>query len=124
MNLITWPGLDAHTISKHLPHSIATLKGHLNQGQKHLQSMKIKIEQDDGNYFPAVETNNTTTHHDCCTIIEPFNKTHKVYTNLTGQFPFTSSHSYKYLLIVYNQDNNAILVKPLKNHQAGKIKKA
>jgi hypothetical protein len=39
----------------------------------------------------------------------------KVYTDLTGRFPTTSSKGNKYLLILYEYDGNAILAEPMKS---------
>jgi hypothetical protein len=38
--LTTFPGLDANLITKHLPKSEPTVKGHLDQERKNLQSTK------------------------------------------------------------------------------------
>jgi hypothetical protein len=40
-NYNTWPGLDAKLVTKHLPKSKETVKGHLNQQRKNLRSTKI-----------------------------------------------------------------------------------
>ena len=37
---VTWPGLTAELIKKHLPPSRPTVKGHLHQESQHLQSTK------------------------------------------------------------------------------------
>ena len=42
-NYISWPGLTADLISKHLPKSLATAKGHLNQERQNLQSTQSSI---------------------------------------------------------------------------------
>jgi hypothetical protein len=39
-NFVTWPGIDSFSIDKHLPKSITSAKGHLNQERKNLQSTK------------------------------------------------------------------------------------
>lgn len=39
-NFITWPGLTAELIEKYLPPSSATIKGHLKQERKNIQSTK------------------------------------------------------------------------------------
>jgi hypothetical protein len=38
----TWPGFTAHNVQKHLPKSIATTMGHLNQQQQNTLSTKLK----------------------------------------------------------------------------------
>jgi hypothetical protein len=41
----------------------------------------------------------------------------KVYTDLIGQFPTTSSKGIKCVLILYEYDGNAILVEPMKSRE-------
>jgi hypothetical protein len=42
-NFITWPGIETLSIDAHLPKSIDSAKGHLNQEQKNLQSTRIQL---------------------------------------------------------------------------------
>jgi hypothetical protein len=44
-----------------------------------------------------------------------------MYTNQTGQFPKKSSHGNQYIMVLIELDSNAILVKAMKNHMAGKM---
>jgi hypothetical protein len=124
-NFITWPGLEASTIRKFLPDSIATAKGHLDQEQKNLQSTKPTTTPSDefNDFFPTPSTPNEVT-NECCALLFPFVPKHVGYTDLTGRFPHISARGNKYLLIVYDFDSNAILVEPLKSRQAGEIKRA
>ena len=41
--------------------------------------------------------------------------------DLTGQFPYQSSHGKNYMMVAYHYDTNAIRIKPLKNRQAETI---
>ena len=102
---------------KHIQPSISTLKGHLKQERKNLQSTKI----DDEDYFPINDTPNEKTNEIICSIITF--KTNKAYGDLTGKFPYTSSRGNQYFLVVYHYDANAILVTTLKNRQAATITK-
>jgi hypothetical protein len=123
-NFITWPGLDATSIHKYLPDSVATAKGHLDQEQQNLQSTKTKVStsvQED--FFPTSPTPSVTT-NEYCALLFPFIPKSTGYTDLTGRFPHISARGNKYLLIVYDFDSNAILAEPLKSRQAGEIKKA
>jgi hypothetical protein len=42
-NFITWPGIDYISIDKHLPKSIASAKGHLDQERKNLQQPSLRL---------------------------------------------------------------------------------
>ena len=50
-----------------------------------------------------------------------FEKTAKIYSDQTGKFPFTSSRGFKYLIIVYDYDSNAILYEKLKTKAATEL---
>jgi hypothetical protein len=45
-NFITWPGIDTLSLDAHLPKSIASAKGHLDQERKNLQSTRINAPID------------------------------------------------------------------------------
>ena len=87
-NFLIWPGLNNQQLLQHLPPSIVTSLGHLDQEIKLLQSTKrvqseIEVEED-SNFYPKAKT--VTTHEPCTTII-PFNIKRKGFNNLTGAFP-------------------------------------
>eukprot|EP00957_Ditylum_brightwellii_P135549 10335463-Ditylum_brightwellii.AAC.1 len=84
-------------VEKHLPKTIATAKGHIQQQRKNLRSTKKtpeleKIEED------IIET--TTEPKEDATgelygkVIE---HTNKIYTDLTSKFPHRSSRGSQYL---------------------------
>jgi hypothetical protein len=126
-NFLTWPGIDTLSFTKHLPKSIPTTKGHLDQERKNLQSttptIQIKTEEDNDNYFPTPESPNKKSYQASAKLIE-FNTKNTGYGDLTGRFPHKSSRGNQYLLIIYDYDSNAILAEPLKNKTAGEITKA
>ena len=39
---VTWPGLTAELVAKHLPPSTATVQGHIHQERQHLQSTQVQ----------------------------------------------------------------------------------
>jgi hypothetical protein len=122
-NFVTWPGIDSLSLAKHLPKSIASAKGHLDQERKNLQSTKRASPIiDDDDFFPSPDSPNTKTYSACATI-EPFEAQHKAYHDLTGRFPHRSSRGNEYILIVYDYDSNNILHCALKNKTAGEIKR-
>ena len=149
----SWPGLTPELVTKHLPTSVYTAKGHLNQEKQFLQStkqqpkdyattlkhIKYKLEQ------LKTQISNDTSLTDVLKqdIIKdafphsdhPNIKQHEVvyaviqdtdikaYTDLTGRFPYKSSRGNEYLLVGYHYDSNAILAQPLKNREALTITK-
>jgi hypothetical protein len=89
-NFITWPGIDNLSLGNHLPPSIITAKGHLNQESKNIQSTKIKDATIDSDFLPSSSEPNHKTFDACATII-PFASRGTGYHDLTGCFPHTSS---------------------------------
>ena len=114
----TWPGLTAEAVRKHLPKSIATTLGHLDQSRKNQRSTKqMPTKDDDTEVFapqPAIE-DGRRTHHAYTGIIEYHPTEGKVFTDLTGRFPVQSAQGNKYLLVLYDYDSNSIHALPMKN---------
>jgi hypothetical protein len=128
-NFITWPGIDDLSIDLHLPKSIASAKGHLNQERKNLQSTRVPLPAQDQNndqsedtFFPVSDSPNLKSFAAIAMIV-PFTAKNTAYHDLTGRFPHRSSCGNEYLLIVYDYDGNSILQCPLKNKSAGVIKR-
>jgi hypothetical protein len=123
-----WPMFTAHEIHKHLPKSVATTMGHLDQQRKNLRSTKNKPKKT--NTEDAARINDTnppqesTTSLGFANIIEIDEPKRKSYSDLTGRFPIHSSHGNLYVLVFYLYDANAILVEPLKNRSEGEQLKA
>ena len=150
----TWPGLTENLVAKHLPTSIYTAKGHLNQERKFLQSTKSQqIDYDEKikhikNKLAQLKRQ-VTDDKSLTDVIKqkilydtfpssdvPNVKKHEVvyailhdnditaYTDLTGRFPYRSSRGNEYLLVGYHYDANAILAQPLRNREAQTITEA
>ena len=113
--LSTFPGLTKGLVRKHLPKSIQTGKGHLDQERQNLQSTKCKST------VPIQEPDKSKTNIFIEAIVPA---TDKIYTDLTGKFPIQSSLGNKYILITYHYDANCILAEPLQDRTAGEITKA
>jgi hypothetical protein len=117
-NFLTWPGIDDLSIDLHLPKSIASAKGHLNQERKNLQSTRVPLPAQDQNNDQSEDTFFPVA------MIVPFTAKNTGYHDLPGRFPHHhSSRGNEYLLIVYDYDGNSILQCPLKNKTAGEIKR-
>jgi hypothetical protein len=117
----TWPGLTAEMVEKHLPKSIATAKGHLQQQRKNLRSTKKmteaeKIEED--NIDTKAEPKEDATGEVYGKVVE---YTTKIYTDLTGKFPHRSSRGSQYLFVMYDYDGNSIMVEPIKNRTEAEL---
>ena len=119
-NFLGWPGLTKQLINNNYDITTHTLKGHINQERKNLQSTKFDIKQD---YKPDSDVPNVKTHHIICSIID-FDKREIAYADLTASFPHMSSRGNQYLLVIYHYNSNAILVYPLKTRQAAELTKA
>jgi hypothetical protein len=99
-----FPSLTTKKLQRHLPRSIATAKGHLDQVQQNLHLTRVKptdlppTTTDDA--FPLQEMPTSQ----CYVMAAPMPTapTGKYYTNQTGPFPCTSSSGKNYVLIAYH----------------------
>jgi len=116
-NFLSWPGIESVSFTKHLPPSIDSAKGHLDQEQKNLQSTKVledspEMKQEQADFFPPSDSPNVKT-HDAIAAIVPFTTKNTTYQDLTGRFPHKSTRGNEYILIVYDHDSSCILHPPL-----------
>jgi hypothetical protein len=130
----TWPGLTDDLVRKHLPKSVATVKGHLDQQRQNVRSTKPKPpkpandtskpslapnashpQSDNTDYHPTSDVPNQRTHNIYAASIDIRGE---IATDLTGRFLTTSYQGHKYILIEYDYESNAILVEPMKNRSA------
>jgi hypothetical protein len=114
----SWPGLTEHAVEKHLSKSASTTKGHLNQQRQNARTTKIKdakvIVPD-----PDIDHGVKTQFVYAATIDEG-----QIYTDQTGRFPVVSRKGNKYIMILYDYDNNAILAQPIRYRTAPELLKA
>ena len=103
----TWPGLTHNLISKFLPKSMATSKGHLRRQQLHIQSTSIPLTTS-LDVAPTPEPGNPTTHAAFTTIVDT-KESGRSYSDQTGQSPVISSKGNKYVFVLYDYDSNANL---------------
>ena len=99
-NFSTWSVLTAELISKHLPKSLATTKGHNKLAKQNVRSTRPQET-------PVARTKTVQI-----TVVEP---SHLIATDLTGRFPTISSRGYNYIIFCYILDTNGIIVRPMKN---------
>jgi hypothetical protein len=120
-NFASW--LTANNIAKHYTRTIATAKGHMVQTRQNTRSTEPKKQKK----APTEEIDDATREdfapkenlpqltHEVYETITDINS--KVYTDLTGRFPTTSSKGNKYILLLYEYDGNAILAEPMKTKE-------
>jgi hypothetical protein len=98
------------------PETIKTTKGHLNQTRKNLQSTKVKAI--------LLETCNTS-HLYSKKVRDVYTQMYMVcktmFSDQTGQFPIQSLCGNKYIMIMVENDSNAIRVEPMKNCKDAKM---
>jgi hypothetical protein len=117
-NFASWPGMTLDDVNKHYKRTITTTKGHMTQTRRNTSSTQPKPTPDE-------ENDKTTTEDFAQMDILPqrTNEVYaiiteldvKVYTDLTGRFPTTSSKGNKYVLILYAYYGNAILAEPMES---------
>jgi hypothetical protein len=117
-NFSSWPGLNEHTVEKHLSKSTSTVKGHLNQQRQNARTTKIKDEQ---LLDPEHDMDHgiKTQFMYAATI-----DAGQIYTDQTGRFPVVSSRGNKNIMILYDYDSSAILAQPIKDRIAPELLKA
>ena len=111
----TWPGLTPDIVRRYLPPSEASVKGHLDQQRQCKHNQPISDQQP-----PSATV--TRSHTIYSAIIDPSAPTGRTYSDLTGRFPVQSNRGANYILVVYEYDSNAILVRPLCNRTAPETK--
>jgi hypothetical protein len=117
-NFSSWPGLNEHTVEKHLSKSTSTAKCHLNQQRQNARTTRIKYAQlldPENDIYHGIKTQFVYA----ATI-----DAGQIYTNQTGRLPVVSSKGNKYIMILYDYDSNAILAQPIKDRTAPELLKA
>ena len=116
--LISFPGLTEELITKHLPPSTATVKGHMHSQRKNVRSTtKAPPSGDDieaTEDMTPVQEINATEEVFCFSALADMN-TGTIYTDQTGKFPVQSYKGMRYIFCCYVYSLNVILVRPMKN---------
>ena len=136
------PWLTSDLVRRHLPQSEATVRGHLDQQRKNLNSTKPKVEYPilDVEPPPAEEESKpspTTSAEDFsdlnpkpdepaelrshCLYAGFAEVTGKVFSDQTGKFLMPSTSGNEYLLILYDYDSNFIHAEAMKNKSGTEI---
>lgn len=109
----TWPGLTTELVTKHLPKSDATIKGHMRQAYKNTRSTQPTDNNQQLDQATTESTQATARTNDI--FVATFEPTGQIYTDQTGRFPVPSSRGNKYIMVLYDYDSNAILAEPMKS---------
>ena len=79
------------------------------ENNKDEQQSKAKIIKNMETELPRIQS------HEVFLPVMEFSS--KVSTDQTGQFPITSARVYKYMMVAYAQDSNAIMIEPIKSRE-------
>ena len=119
----TFPGLNYELISKHMPPSEATEKGHtiqriqgINSTRNHKQAIR-DARQDIKNMFLTERVCSAMKDEICCCAC--IGDTHKdtIYSDLTGRFPIQPYEGMNYIFVAYVYKLNAILLRSMKSRE-------
>jgi hypothetical protein len=106
----TWPGLTARAVRQHLPKSVTTAIGHLDQQRANRHSTKTKPSPTaTPNNQPILPSRTNQIFVDCRAT------TSQIFSDLPRRFLIPPSRGNNYLLIVCDVDSHTILAKPIKN---------
>ena len=127
--LRTFPGLTSDLLTKHLPLSTATAKGHVVRLRQGINSTRndrqatidARLQVDDMN--PAEEMctaiNNEVFYFTALTDTTKGT----IYSDSTGRFPLQSYAGMQYIFIAYICDQNYIIIRPMKNRSDASMTK-
>jgi hypothetical protein len=115
----TWPGLTTAAVTRHLPKSLVTALGHMDQTRANSRSTKPKDAPAKPPPTHSDNPDSTERRHYIYVDCQP--TTGQIFSDLPGRFLTPSSRGHNYLLVVYDYDSNAILAEPMKNRQGKSI---
>ena len=109
-------GLTERNVRQHLPRSLATAKGHLDQTRQRTTTPPTSNPDDFEDFNPLVEP---VTQFVYAAVVHT--ETGQIYTDLTGRFPHQSSRGNNYIFVLYDYDSNAILATAIKTRSGTSI---
>ena len=119
---ISWPGLTANLIAKHLPKSTCTYQGHMSTEKQGLQSTKLSPPHSNDDFFPEPVKPNIKSKEACYALYESNDAVGCM--DLTGRFPKVSLSGNQCILVGCNCDGNCIDAIPTKNRKGPTITEA
>ena len=110
-HFVTFPGLTSKLVTKHLPKSLNTTKGHAKRHRMNVRSTTTsQLMKKEESQQPSVRSNLVT--------FKTCDHASIIATDQTGRFPTKSSKGNQYIMIAHVSDPNLILAQPLKNRSA------
>ena len=95
--LIHWPRLTVDIINNHLPHTLSTAQGHLNQQRQGVDSTKTPSTVDDSHLDqPFLPSTPAEANH---VYVRMQRLPHRLSSDLTGRFPVPSITGSQYVLV-------------------------
>jgi hypothetical protein len=114
----SWPGLNKHSVDKHLSKSTSTTKVHLNQQRQNARTTKIKDAQ-------LIDSDNDQDHGIKTQFVYAATiDAGQIYTDQTCRIPVVSRKGKEYIMLLYDYDSSAILAKPIKDRTTPELLKA
>jgi hypothetical protein len=131
-NYTTWPALTATLITKHLPKSAATVKGHMQGQRQNIRSTQPKpakavpqpMPDSDAPVAPDPAPSSSEPQTHCVYAATLDAASGRIDTDLTGRFPVSTSSGNKYIFLLYDYDSNSILTEALRNRSDNEILRA
>jgi len=117
--LLSFPGLTPELITKHLPESTATWKGHMHRTRKGIRSTRKQDTSTPTDTYdvhdmnPPEELNATETDLFCFAVLADTVEG-TIYIDLTGRFPVRSYRNNQYTFVCYDYRSNSIHVRAMK----------
>ena len=121
--LQSFPGLTRQLISRYLPLSTATYKGHMVRVRQGLNSTKsnkrelIDARNEVDDMAPPQQMCTAIDNEMFCFTILEDEGGYTVYSDQTGRFPIESYKGMNYVFVLYDYKLNAILLRPLKSRK-------
>ncbi|GKY94061.1 hypothetical protein MPSEU_000372700 [Mayamaea pseudoterrestris] len=123
--LTTFPAITSAQVKAFPPRTTATAKGHLDQTRKNHRSTKqansVTVTADELAIDMNPPPNDPPTLRSMRVYANYTKATGKIHSDLTGRFMLPSSSGNTVMLVVYDEDSNAILVEPMKNKSGASI---
>ena len=105
----TWPGLTASLVRKYYVKNIETAKGNMKADRKNVKSTTKEVKSEMMTSNPTDGTFRENEYY-----FKTVELTGKIYSDKTIWFLNTSSKGIKYIMIIYDHDSNAIIIRLLK----------
>ena len=142
-HFVGWPSLTANAVQRHLHMSVPTLLGHMDQQRQNVRSTTRTRSGPQPPSVPGANDNRYAALADVLddaalsdTSEDAHTRTHiaflsiqdvpsgMVYSDQTGTFPVTSSRGIRAVMVLYDYDSNAILIKGIASRGQSELLRA